>query len=235
MAMADKRAYLFDMDGTLLDSMGCWEHLGEAYLMEREREPVGDLDRILAAMSMAESALWLKENYGLREGPERIAADILKIAEERYRTQAPLKPGVRIFLEQCRAEQIPLCVVTATPRRYAVPALERQGVLDFFRFVLDCEGLSGGKHRPDVYEQASARLGVPPGDSVVFEDAAHAQRTARKAGYYVVGVDDLSEKIPVADRLVFCNRFIYSFEELSLQDGILAGGEYGEQGSIETI
>ncbi|HCT89784.1 MAG TPA: phosphatase, partial [Lachnospiraceae bacterium] len=225
----------FDMDGTLLDSMGCWQHLGEAYLLSRGIAPERDLDQALAAMSMRESAVWMKKNYGLQEDPERIVADILKSVEERYRMQAPLKPGVRKFLDKCRAERIPMCVVTATPKRYAVPALKRQGVLELFQFVLDCEELPGGKHRPDVYDQASTRLGVPTEFCVVFEDAAHAQQTASRAGYYVIGVDDLSEKIPVADRLAFCDRFIYSFEELSLRDGVLTGGEYGNQGSAETF
>lgn len=233
--MAARKAFLFDMDGTLLDSMGCWENLADTYLRIRGLEPVEDIERVLGAMSMAESALWLKKNYELSEEPEHIISEILKMVEERYRVQAPLKPGVREFLEQCRMERIPMGVVTATPRRFAEPTLKRRGVLDYFRFVLDCEGFPGGKQHPQVYEHASGLLGATPRECVVFEDAAYAQATAWKAGYYVVGVEDASERMPVEERLSCCHRFVYSFSELSLKDGVLTGGKYGGQGGTETV
>ena len=131
--MAGNKAFLFDMDGTLLDSMGCWEKLGEAYLREHGIEPEEDLDRVLSDMSMGKAALWLKERYRLAEEPGKIVSSILEIVEERYGACAPLKTGVREFLDQCRAEGVSLCVVTATPGRYAKPALKRQGVLDYFQ------------------------------------------------------------------------------------------------------
>lgn len=109
-----------------------------------------------------------------------------------YRTDIPLKPGVKEYLTMLRQNGVRMCVASATAEYLAEACLKRLGVNRYFRFLLSCETAGAGKSRPDVYLAAAGCLGSSPSETAVYEDAMYAALTAKKAGFYVVGVYDES-------------------------------------------
>ena len=186
----DKKFCIFDMDGTLVDSMPIWKSLGKDYLEARGHRPTQAQLAAMGPMTMLEGAAFLMETFGVAGPPERIIEEMHAVMEGHYRTDIPLKPGVRDYLDRLKGEGARLCVATATAEPLARACLERLGVEDCFDFILSCETVGAGKTRPDVYLEAARRLGSAPGETAVFEDALYAARTAKKAGFYTVGVPE---------------------------------------------
>ena len=187
----DKQFCIFDMDGTLVDSMGYWKRLGREFLAQKgvteNVEPV--LERI-KPMTKTESAALFIESFSLPGTPEGIAAEMNAVMDEHYRRDVPLKPGAAAYVQALRSRGARLCVATATPEPLARLCLERLGVADQFAFLLSCDAVGSGKDRPDVFLEAARRLGSAPADTAAFEDAIYAARTAKQAGFYTVGIYD---------------------------------------------
>ena len=188
----DKKYAIFDMDGTLVDSMGYWDKLTEEYLHRKgvTEVPQEILDRT-AVMPARETLEVFKRELGVRDTPEAMEQTLWSAMEAHYREHIRLKPGVREYLEALRDRGVEMCVVSATPMPLMELCLATVGVRDMLRFLLTCNDLGVGKDRPDIYYAAARKLGVErPADAAVFEDALGACRTAKKAGFYVVGVWD---------------------------------------------
>lgn len=187
----DKKYAIFDMDGTLVDSMGYWMRLSEEYLRGKgvDHVPEDIMERIIP-MTMAESAALFIEAFGLSGTAAEVEAEMNAMMDEHYRRDVPLKPGVRAHLERLRAKGVRMCVASSTAEALMEACLTRLGVRDYFEFLLSCDSVGAGKDRPDVYHAASRRLGGSPADTAVFEDALFAAKTAKAAGYYVVAVRD---------------------------------------------
>lgn len=186
----DKRFCIFDMDGTLVDSMPIWKSLGRDYLEARGHRPTQAQLAAMGPMTMLEGAAFLMETFGVAGPPERIIDEMHAVMEGHYRTDIPLKPGIGDYLDRLKKRGARLCVATATAEPLARACLERLGVARCFDFILSCEAVGAGKTRPDVYLEAARRLGGTPADTAVFEDALYAARTAKAAGFYVVGVPE---------------------------------------------
>ena len=184
----DKKFCIFDMDGTLVDSMPAWKSLSRDYLEARDRHPTLEQLIRMGPMTMLEGASYLMETFGLEGPPEEIAREMNAIMETHYRTDLPLKPGVERYLKQLTAKGVRLCVATATVEPLALACLERLGVAEYFDFILSCETIGVGKTQPDVYLEAARRFGQDPQAVAVFEDAIYAVKTAKTAGFYTVGV-----------------------------------------------
>lgn len=188
----DKQFCIFDMDGTLVDSMRYWKGLGRDYLESLGIHPDDSLLWMVEAMTMLEGAAYFMDTYHIPGPPQRIVDEMEAMMEEHYRRDVPLKPGVREYLERLRGRGCRLCVATATAEPLARQCLSRLGVDGFFDFILSCETVGVRKDRPDVFLEAARRLGAAPGETAVFEDALYAARTAREAGFYTVAVPEPS-------------------------------------------
>lgn len=186
----DKRFAIFDMDGTLIDSMGFWKDLAPEYLASKGvgEVPAEILERI-KPMTMSESAALFREAFGLTGDVE---AEMNALMEGHYRTDIPLKPGAGEYLQKLHQSGVRMCVASATAAHLMEACLSRLGVRAYFEFLLSCEAVGAGKRSPQVYHEAARRLGAPPGEIAVYEDALYAVQTAKEAGYHVVGVYDES-------------------------------------------
>ena len=198
----DKRFAIFDMDGTLIDSMGYWHALAEEYLRAKGVEDIpADLPQRIETMTMTESAALFRREFGLSATAETLAAEMNAMMEEHYRRDIPLKGDILRELGRLQGRGIRMCVASATAGHLIEACLSRLGVRSFFDFLLSCEEVGAGKDRPDIYLTAAARLGAEPGDIAVYEDALYAARTAKAAGFYVVGVPETEDLGGIADEI----------------------------------
>jgi HAD superfamily hydrolase (TIGR01509 family) len=183
---------IFDLDGTLLDSMPLWEGLAADYLRSLDIEPREGLFDSIKRMTLNEAADYLVKDYSLTLAAADIARAISVRLETFYRHETKLKPGAKDFIDFLRSQQVKLCIVTATDDYLAQAALASHSLLDAFDFVLSCSAFGQGKDKPAIFEHALAKLGTQKQYTPVFEDASHAVRTAKAAGFPVVAVYDAS-------------------------------------------
>lgn len=181
---------IFDADGTLLNSMPIWENLGELYLKSLGIEAKKGLGDVLFTMSMEQGAEYMIKEYHLELTAQQVMDGVNKEIEEYYAKRVPLKEGVRVFLEGFREQHIPMVVATTGDRKNLEAALNRLKVRNLFEGILTCTELETDKNKPDIYLTAALQMDCDPDEVLVFEDAYHAIRTAKKAGFLTVAVYD---------------------------------------------
>jgi len=185
---------IFDVDGTLLDSMSVWDTIGADYLRSIGYEPRENLNEVFKNMSLFQAAEYYRHAYGVTRSIEEITYDVNAMLERFYRYDAPLKPGAAALLERLRRKKIKLCIATATDRYLVEAALERCGVLSCFDKIFTCGEVGHGKDEAAIFEAALHFLGTEKAETVVFDDALHAIRTAKQAGFPTAAVYDSHEK-----------------------------------------
>lgn len=204
---------IFDMDGTLIDSMPLWEDCGRVFLSARGITARDDLGETLKSLSMEQTADYLRDAYGISETTSEIIEMINGMVTDAYQRTIPLKRDIAAFLERLRQADVRMCVATATDRPLAEAALGRLGLLPFFERIFTCSEVGAGKDRPDIFEQACAALGTPRGETVVFEDALYAIETARRAGFRVVAIADDASAGDEARIAALSEQYIHNYEE----------------------
>ena len=168
------RGAIWDLDGTILDSMSAWDHVGENYLRSQGIEPEPDLDEAIATMSLHQAADYFIEHYGVKQTRDEL------IKKE--------------FLAQLHETGVKMCIATATERSLVEAALARCRVLDYFSEIFTCSSVGAGKDEPTIYREALNFLGTDRTNTMVFEDSLHALTTAKKDGFYTTAVYDSHEE-----------------------------------------
>lgn len=181
---------IFDVDGTLLDSMEIWEDVVERYLKVIGTEPDPDIGTVLFTMSLPEGAAYVKKYYKLPQSQGEIEQGILDIISNFYRETAPLKRGAAELLENLSKRNIHMTVATSNNKQQVEDAFERLGIAKYFDRIFTCAEVGAGKTKPDIYLEAAKYLGTRPEETIVFEDVVHAIRTAKNAGFLVAGIYD---------------------------------------------
>ena len=182
---------IFDLDGTLTDSMYIWNEAPKALVRQFGGQPPEDLAEDIKEMGRREASEYMVARFSLPCTPEQVMDGVNDLVTDEYRDRVPMKPGADVLLERLSALGVPCGIATASEAFQARSAMERLGLWKYFRFAVSCVQY-GGKTRPDIYLEAARRLGTAPAETVVFEDALHAARTAHEAGFRVCGVWDAS-------------------------------------------
>ena len=206
--------WIFDMDGTLTDSMTVvWEGAPDALLRRYGRTPRGDLRATLLNMGMQEGAQYLIREYGLPLTEESYFSVMREVIAELYET-VELKPGVRTMLAKLQAEGARMCICSNTWSAQCRTVLTRLGIDEYFDFYVEAQGALH-KSRPDVFFQTLTRLGgTDPDRCVVCEDSLYAAHTAHDAGFHVIGIADAASKSDEPALREVSDQFLTDWTEL---------------------
>lgn len=185
---------IFDLDGTLLDSMFIWDSIAEDYLRSLGIEPRENLNKAFEGFTMTDAANYYRTHYGVTLTVDEIIDGVGALIAHKYDTEAKLKPGASEYLLFLRERGVGMCVATATDRAIAQKTLERLGALEFLEGIVTCAEVGRGKDKPDIYRAALDILGTKNEETLVFEDALFALKTAKADGFPAVGVYDRFEK-----------------------------------------
>ena len=184
---------IFDLDGTLLDSMFIWDTIGEEYLRSLGKEPHEDLKETFMTLTLEEAAEYYREHYGVSLSVKEIVDGVNAMVEQTYRTKVTLKPGIAEYLAWLKENGVRMCVATVTDRYLVEETLERLGVRHYFSEIFTCAEVGFGKDKPVIYQKALEHLETEKRDTYVFEDMLFALNTAKTDGFPTVGVYDRHE------------------------------------------
>lgn len=185
------KAALFDLDGTLLDSLYVWRRVDEIFFRRRGMEMPERYPLEIGGMSYRETAEYTVKNYLPGERWEALIEEWTVLSEDEYAHKVQMKPGALEYLRMLRREGIAMAVVTAMPPNLYEPCLKRLGILELFDQVCSTEHTGGrGKAGGEIYLLAAEKLGVMPGDCAVFEDVLSGIAGAKKVGMQAYCVRD---------------------------------------------
>lgn len=202
---------IFDVDGTLLDSMPVWAHSGERYLSSVGIKAPDTLGRALFSMTMQEGAKYIKETFAMTQTAQEIKDGIIKVVASAYQNETLPKPGAFVFLNALREAGIPMTVITSNDRPLIAAAFDRLGLEPYFKEIITCGEFGSGKDHPDIFHAAASRMNSNPASTWVAEDGLYAMRTAKKAGYRVIGVADACSRQDEAQIRQIADYFITDF------------------------
>jgi len=191
----DYKAVIFDLDGTLVDSMWIWEQIDIDFLVERGHELPADLQKEIEGCSFSETAKYFKDRFDLEEDIDTIKSAWIGMAENFYAEKIFLKKGVLDLLNLFKEKGIKMGIGTSNSRELAEAVLKSNDVLDYFEVLVTSCDVKKGKPEPDVFLKAAELMNVPSEDCLVFEDTHAGVLAGKAAGMDVIAIyDALSEE-----------------------------------------
>ena len=198
----DKNYVIFDMDGTLVESMSYWRRLARDYAEGMGIVWTDEIAEAVGHSSVKRTAEYLIDNHGIKDSVDAILEACYRRMDQYYAEDVVIKDGVLEYLDHLRDQGVRMAVATATRRQSAMPALEQLDLLQYFEDVLCVSDIGISKQRPDIYLRLSEGWGQKPADVSVFEDAPYALKTVVRAGFHsVLMYDDVfaQEQLDVLD------------------------------------
>ena len=205
---------IFDIDGTLLDSMPIWENAGARYLATLGIKAKPDLKERLDALSLPEGAIYMQKEYGLSVSAEDILEGVNQVVKDFYYKEAVMKPGAYALVKRLKENGVKLIIATATDKEMAKAALIRNGIWQDFTGMITCEEAGAGKTSPKVFEFARQKLGTKKEETWVFEDSLYAVKTATEAGFPVCSIYDTYSVGNAKEIQRLSNIYVRDFSEI---------------------
>ncbi len=185
-----KKVYVFDLDGTLLDSTAVWHTIDEEFLGKRGLLLERDYAEAVSVMHLQEAAVYTIDRFSLNETPDAVAAEWEQMAYDFYASRVQVKDGARDYLLQLREHGARVVLATALSRKLAEAALARLGLAELFETVIYADEIGYGKNSAAFYLAVAAFLGVTPAECVMYEDTLRGVRSAKEAGMFTVAIED---------------------------------------------
>lgn len=207
-------AIIFDVDGTIADSMWMWKQIDIEYLGRFGIELPPDLQKNIEGMSFRETAHYFKEHFNISDSVEKMMSDWNAMAANKYRYEIPLKEGVLTFFDECRRRGVYLGIVTSNSAELLGYLLKAHNLENYFDVIITGSDGLKGKPAPDMYLEAAKRLAVSPKKCLVFEDIIPGILAGKSAGMKVCAIDDLYSRDVILEKKKEADYFIESFIEL---------------------
>lgn len=207
------QAAIFDLDGTLLDSMEVWEQVDVDFLKKRGLPVPEGYGDAMRARGLEEAARYTIDLFGLAETVPEVAGEWLSMVRQEYAQRVGLTPGAGEYLRSLHGQGVKLAVATCSARELVEPCLRRLGIYHLFDLILTAESVSRGKEFPDMFLLASQKLGVPPERCLVFDDVLPAVKSAKAAGMQVIGVYEKHSRHKEPEIRRLSDGYIRSFQD----------------------
>jgi HAD superfamily hydrolase (TIGR01509 family) len=212
------KAYIFDLDGTLLDSMGVWRDIDIEFLKKRGLAvPSGYAGRV-SSMSFKEAAVYTINKFGLPDSVDGLLQEWNDRAAYAYGHTVQMKPHAKEYLLALQKRGVKLAVATSSVPALYKAALRKHGIYDWFDAICDADEVGCGKSKPDIFLLAAKKLNVSPGGCVVFEDVLMAVKSAKSAGMTVYGVYDKASATEWDQIKEAADGVIYDFQNAPLPE-----------------
>lgn len=211
-------AVIFDMDGTLIDSMQVWKKIDVDFLTKRALDVPSDYMDSISALSFRETALYTIDRFGLKETPDDLMREWNEMAAYEYGHNIGLKPYAREYLERLKAKNVKLAIATSSPDELCGPVLANNGIRGFFDAVCSVDEVTRGKEHPDIFIHTAEKLGANPEGCLVFEDILPAIKSAKSAGMSAFGIYDPSSMEHWGEIMRVADGFLYDFQNAPAPD-----------------
>lgn len=213
------KAVIFDLDGSLVDSMWIWRAIDIEYLGRFGIALPDKLQADIEGMSFSETAAYFKKRFALPDDLEKIKADWNSMAWDKYEREVPLKKGVTELLDYCKAQNIFLGIATSNSRQLVETVVQSHHLESYFDCIMTACEVEKGKPAPDIYLAVADALQVDPAECLVFEDIVPGIQAGLNAGMRVCAVYDQYSTYQDEEKRRLANYYTYEFKEL-MEDGI---------------
>lgn len=210
----DYEAVIFDLDGSLVDSVWLWPAIDREYLARFGIEPPEDLHHLIGGRSFSETAVFFKETFRLPDELDRIKADWNRMAWDKYMHEVPLKEGAAEFIELCIRKKIKLGIATSNSRELVENVMSVHGLDSRFDCIMTGCDVNRGKPAPDIYLAVAGALHVPPDRCLVFEDIVPGIMAGQAAGMKVCAVYDETSAIEDDQKRALADYYIHDYTKL---------------------
>lgn len=208
------KAVLFDLDGTLVDSMWMWKDIDIEYLGRRGLELPPELQKDIEGMSLTETAIYFKTRFKISDSLEEIKKEWMDMARDKYCHEVCLKPGAKEFLEYLKERGIRTGIASANGMELVQAVLAAQGVSGYLDSVHTCCDVERGKPHPDIYLLVAKELGVVPEECLVFEDIPMGLLAGRRAGMKTCAVEDKFSRDQVKEKCRLADYYIQDYYDI---------------------
>ena len=208
------KAAIFDMDGTLLDSMTEWRRLNGEFVRQRGITLTEKQEADMMSMSEMMVVDYFRDEFGIQSSFAELCAAANDAMEQIYAAGVGRKPGAADYLRRLREKGVKCVLATATPARQALVGLNKADMVSNLDYIFSTDMLNLNKSQNAFFERVSEIIGVPKEDCVMFEDSLYAMQGARNAGLGVVGITDATNARDRAEIRACCDAVIDSVDEL---------------------
>lgn len=211
--MHNIKGAIFDMDGTILDSMLLWEEIDIAFLNKRGFEVPDDYMAAIGHLGAMETALYTINRFSLNDKPEDLIDEWQTMAKEKYPSIRE-KDGICEYMKHLKSKGVKIAVATATCPELVKAALGGRELINCIDIITTVDEVKRGKGFPDIYLKCSEELGLMPGECVVFEDILMGIKGAKDGGFMTVAVYDRCSKGAEKEMRALSDKYIYDFYEM---------------------
>lgn len=208
------KAVIFDLDGSLVDSMWMWKQIDIEYLGKFNIPMPATLQKDIEGMSFSETAVYFKETFQIPDSLEKIKQDWNAMAWEKYTHEVPLKKGVKEFLDHCKANEILLGIATSNSRELVDNVIQALGLDSYFSCIMTGCEVAKGKPAPDIYLAVAKKLKVLPENCLVFEDIVMGINAGKSAGMRVCAVEDEYSMYQIEEKKKLADYYIEDFYQI---------------------